>query len=641
MRVLKAWFRADAAHSARWRSDAREDFRFAAGRQYNAEDEAKLIDERRPNIVFNRTLPVLKIVAGIEINSRHEITYLPRGTEDTAVNEVLTAGSRWMADQCDAEDEESEAFQVATVCGMGWTESRLDYDVNIRGDYVEEAIDPREMFWDRRARKKNLIDAQRLWRVRRMPIEDARDLLPDVTDDLDLDAAWASGFEVDGEEAKPDEDKDRREEGEAAHEHPRDVTIVEVQWVERERRWIIAGDAGLIDLSDAEYATLKSRADLVGLGLNAVARKAKVYKRAFLGRTLLGKVEAAPCGDRFSWTCVTGELDRDAGTWFGLVRLMRDPQTWANKWLSQSLHIINANAKGGIFAEADAFEDVAEAEETYAQADAITLVKPGALSGPGPKIRDKPQVQFPAGFIQLIQFAVSAIPDVTGINLELMGLRDVNQPGVLEAHRKQAAMTILATLFDSLRRFRKLVGRARLHLMQNFLADGRILRVTGPDGVKAMPLLAAAVQGEYDVVVRDAPTSPNQKEVTWGIIVSMLPAFRDMLTPEVAVKLLRYSPLPSEIVDELGRMVQARGQPDPQAMQREARNAALAEAAAVAKVERDKAAALRDASVANKNLVDAAQGEAGLKTLLASLQLNGVPPVSAHAAGLPAGTAVN
>ena len=56
---------------------------------------------------------------------------------------------------------------------------------------------------------------------------------------------------------------------------------------------------------------------------------------------------------------------------------MRDPQQWANKWLSQTLHILNTTAKGGIIAESDAFKDMRQAQDTYAQPDAITWVPEG------------------------------------------------------------------------------------------------------------------------------------------------------------------------------------------------------------------------------------------------------------------------
>jgi hypothetical protein len=172
---------------------------------------------------------------------------------------------------------------------------------------------------------------------------------------------------------------------------------------------------------------------------------------------------------------------------------MRDPAKWANKWLSQTLHIMNTNAKGGILAEPDAFDDQRQAEESYSKPESITWMKKGALGNPATgqpaKFTPKPMVQFPTGFYQLLEFAISSLRDVTGINLELLGQKDVNQPGILEAQRKQAGMTVLATMFDSLRRFRKQVGRIRLYYIQNFLSDGRLIRIAGPDGAKVIPLL--------------------------------------------------------------------------------------------------------------------------------------------------------
>ena len=82
----------------------------------------------------------------------------------------------------------------------------------------------------------------------------------------------------------------------------------------------------------------------------------------------------------YSWACITGELDRNKGHWFGLIKTMRDPQMWANKWLSQTLHILNTTAKGGIVAEEDAFADITEAEEKWARPDTIVWATTGAVS---------------------------------------------------------------------------------------------------------------------------------------------------------------------------------------------------------------------------------------------------------------------
>src|SRR6202012_1931626 len=107
LRVLRTWFRDDASHSAKWRTEAKQDFDFKAGEQWTPEEKSILNEQMRPHIVFNRSLTIIKAVAGFEINSRQEIVFLPRKIEDTAVNELLTGASKWMGDECEAEDEES------------------------------------------------------------------------------------------------------------------------------------------------------------------------------------------------------------------------------------------------------------------------------------------------------------------------------------------------------------------------------------------------------------------------------------------------------------------------------------------------------------------------------------------------------
>jgi hypothetical protein len=570
-RTLRTWFESDASNSHKWRTQAREDFDFVAGEQWEPDTKRALEAQDRPTITFNRVLSVIKAVAGIEINGRHETIFIPRNNNqgDVKVNELLTQASQWMADGCDAEDEQSEAFQDALVCGMGFTEQIISYDEDAEGKYVETKIDPLEMYWDSDARAKNIIDAKRLFRVRRMNLDEARSFVRGLgvnVPDSELNAAWASAAGYgDTDDPKPVEERRFRDENITMPNDPKsEVYIVQAQWWERERYWRVASfmPGQTEDLSEEKFDQFKSRAQILGIDVIAVPLTRRVYKQAFLGASVLGEVRPCPAGDRFNFKCITGERNRNKGTWFGLVRLMRDPQMWANKWLSQTLHILNTTAKGGIIAEADAFDDQRQAEDSYAQPDAITWAAPQAIQKG--KIMQKPGVGIPTAYVNLLQFAISSIRDVTGINLELLGMRDVNQPGILEAQRKQAALTILATMFDSLRRFRKEIGRVRLYYIQHYLSDGRLIRIAGPDGdgFQLVPLLRDNTIGSYDVIVDDAPTSPNQKEQTWGMLMQLLPVFKGMITPEAAMVILEYSPLPSKVVEAFKALMQ---KPNPEA----------------------------------------------------------------------------
>jgi hypothetical protein len=615
LRVFKNEFREDANHSSNWRTTAKEEFGFVAGDQWTPDEKSQLKDQLRPEIVFNRSITLIKAVAGFEINGRHEIQFLPRTLDDAAINDVLTGASKWMADECDGEDEESESFQDTLICGMGWCENRMDWEMNSQGMYVEDQVSPLEMYWDRNARKKNLTDARRFERLKKMTLADAMALFPDAEPE-DLDAAWAVGDSPD-EATKSIEQKRIRDENTEPSESD-EVHILERQWWERVPMWLVADEATnkKIEMTEEEYATLCRRMKLLGLGkLTAVKIHKRKFYRAFIGAKVL-ECGDGPLPDRFSYACITGQLDKVKGIWFGLIRIMRDPQKWANKWLSQTLHIMNSQAKGGIMAEADAFEDQRQAEETWSKPEAITWMKKGALGDPatnkGPKWALKPTAEFPAGFYQLLEFAISSLRDIPGINLELLGQKDINQPGVLEAQRKQAGMTVLATMFDSLRRFRKLTGRIRLYYIQTFLSDGRLIRITGPEGAKVIPLLRDKTLGEFDVVVDDTPTSPNQKQANWAVIAPMIPMFKDQLVsnPPLLIELMRYSPLPDRLVSAFETLINK--PPDPEAEQAKK----LAIAAKVAAINKDQSIAEMNDAKAQTSQATAAYDIAMARNLL-------------------------
>lgn len=568
--TLKEWVMADIEHTEKWRTRGKKNYAFVTPfHQWEAADAALLAGEGRPVVTFDKTLKFVRAVCGIEANNRHETVFLPRHVEvegEVKKNELLSGASAWMDDTSNAPRHQSRAFRDAVITGMGWTESLIDQDDDPRGLYREPRVNPLEMGWDKNARDQNIIDAKRVWRVRKMLISEARQLIPGVTDrpdvmDADLDAFWAAGVAApkDGS-PKTQEQKELRAENMVAYDPKREVYIVQIQWWEYEHYYktVDPQRQQLIDVTEAEFQQMSAA---MGGNIPAARLRRKTFKQAFLGSKLL-TVGPCPRKSGFTFQAITYEPEDNEGVWYGLVDVLRDPQIWVNKFFAQTMHIINSTAKGGILIEEDAVTDVGEFTKNYAKPNAVSVLSKGAIAKG--KVMAKPGAGLTAGVLQLLAFSDQALPDTTGLNLEIMGLADRDQPGVLEAQRKQAAMTILATLFDSLALFRQEKARCRLEFIQTHLAmdTPRMIRIAGPEGYKAIPLLKQKVEGEYDTIIDDAPTAPNTKEKVWAALMTVLPAFKEMITPEVAVVILEYAPgLPSRLVEAL-REIAMRPDPD-------------------------------------------------------------------------------
>lgn len=153
--------------------------------------------------------------------------------------------------------------------------------------------------------------------------------------------------------------------------------------------------------------------------------------------------------------------------------------------------------------------------------------------------------------MELMQFAIGSLRDVTGVNIEAMGLADRQQAASLEYQRRQAASTILAPFFDGFRRYRKENGRLILDLMRQFLSDGRLVRVVGPDYEKYVPMLRDDDTLEYDIIIDESPSSPNQKEANWMILQQVLPILAKNASPGVITEFLRMSPFPESAVNDI------------------------------------------------------------------------------------------
>lgn len=545
-------------HWSNWRIDAREAFDFYAGVQWDELDRAKLDDEGRPCVTFNRIPRTINAIMGIEVQNRQEVRYLPRVIDspneqnpelnDSGYADAMTNAAKWARDQCDAEDEESDAFQDGLICGCGFTETRLDYEENPDGDIKEDRIDPLEMMVDPYSKKKNFADARWIARIKDLDIDEFDRLFPGKRGQISFNTFWndyeATPHDADNAQFYRNDQSDKLS-------RPRAIWVAQYQYFVT-KDYYRAQDEQTGQVIDFEAKRFTKIEPLIeASGIKFVKVKKRVYKQAFItGRTLLKHHDLD--SNNFTFKGITGLRDRNRNRWFGLVQLMKDPQRWANKWLSQFQHIINTNAKGGLYVEDGALSNPRKAEEDFARSDAIINLTDGAISGG--KIQERSMPKLPEGVDRLLQYAIAAINDIPGVNLEVLGQVNRDQGLGIELSRKAAGITIMAVFFDSLRRFRKMQARVLAYFIKEYIADGRLIRILGQNGAKYVPLIKDALAFQYDIIVDDAPTSMNVKERTFGILTNVLPMALQAGIP-VPPEFLDYTPLPDSLVQSWKKLI--------------------------------------------------------------------------------------
>lgn len=544
-----------------WKEEARECYAFVAGDQWSEEDVSIMRDQRRPIVTFNRIAPMVAAAAGVELMNRQECTFMPREAGDTAVAEAYNAANRFCRDQGDFDDEESEAFFDTIVSGMGWTETVVNFDDDPDGKIEKHRRDPLEMGWDWRATKHNLFDGEFRFRRCRYTARQMEERWPGSTEQVSPAGRPDSG----DVSSAADTPGDRYEATERGRPHDRDARyeVIQYQYVRRAPVYVVMdpGTGQTAEFEPGEFEVLRQRASGLGIELHHAVRRPQRYAQLYVCGAHVLEPES-PLDDGWTLQCITGTRDRNRNYWYGLVRVMIDPQRWANKFLSTIQHTMSTSGRG-IMAEKDAFDNPRKAEEDWAKPDSIAWMRQGAISGR--KVDQKPSGIMPPGIDHLLTFAVSSIRDTSGLNLEMMGLANRQQAGVLEQERKQAGITILAPLMNGLRRYRKADGRLMLMTIHRFFPPQRNVRIMGPDGARSVQYARSGDRPGLDIVVDDMPTAPNQKQQVWQIVMQMLPLLmKHQLPGEIWFELLKYSPLPNDMVQKIGRAVMA---PNPQAQQ--------------------------------------------------------------------------
>ena len=173
---------------------------------------------------------------------------------------------------------------------------------------------------------------------------------------------------------------------------------------------------GLITLDGDEYGRVKALLE----GVPVLKQKRRRYQRMYFSGDELLETKPTPTGDSFTYKAITAKRDRKLKCWYGIVRAMKDPQRWTNKFMSSMLEIVGTSGKGGLLYEPDAFVNLRQAEEDWADPSRNVAMTDGAIAAN--KIMPRPVSQMPPQMMSLMQYCSQSIQAVAGVNPEVMGL---------------------------------------------------------------------------------------------------------------------------------------------------------------------------------------------------------------------------
>jgi len=562
---------ADRRGQAAWREEAMDMYRMYNGYQWPDADMQRMQKEGKPNVCFNRVAPLIDAMVGMELQGRKEVKFYPRTMQGDIQADMMNAVATWVRQESDQEIAEIDAERDMFITGVGAIDTRMNYEDSELGDLDVERINPMRTRWDASARKRNLLDAKWCARYRIMKKEEIQEVWPDakldgLVEDNDADSKGVRKSRIPATYNRLS-DVVEGESGLRVWQYY--YYCLEPYWkvqnpfltLEAEFLQFIMPDLMPVfgeqllqeqmTLSEDGYKKLKAMArDLNVTDYDAVRMNKKIYyKLVYVGNVEL-QHEVAPVQGHFTLKFVTGKRDETDGCWYGLMRGVRDPQLWANKFLSTLLFIYMHNSKGGVMAEAGAIPNQEEFRREWARPDGIMEVNPGAITNG--QIKEKPKAQLDSAAAEIMKYAVESIPAVSGIDPAVVAMSRQNRSNALEDTRIQQTATLLLDYFESMTQYRKNWGKMLIQFTKEYLAqEQRLIRIsdagTAPQFIQ---LVQDNLADDYDVIAEEGAMTINQKAETWQILSQL---FQGQGIP---LPLWKYAPIPSNIANEIMQLQQ-------------------------------------------------------------------------------------
>lgn len=493
------------------------------GRMWLPEHRAALEAEGRPCREVNTIFPTVNGAVGLQIASRVDIGYMPkggRGTEEGA--KLMSKVTKHVLDNTNYRYAETQAFGEGLRKQRGYLDIRMSYEDSLSGEVKITSPDGFDV----------------------IPDPDGKTYDPDGWADVHL-MRWLTLREIEGLHGKDAAEQVKASFHSYCNEQNWGDAVIDRPGFGNEmpasysmgRGWYGQNDYTrryrLIDKQYHEYANA-----LVAVFPGGDFRIVEGYRPDQLAWLLdhgvhlitkrVRRVKWTVCApevclyDDFSpyehFTIVPYFPYFDRGDTIGMIDNMESPAEMLNKFVSQYEHVVNAAANGGWQGEAGVLQNMDD--DTFAERGAENGLILLREKGSAPFTKIQPNIM-PQGMDRIIDFSHNHLNVVAGIDPNGMQIDRNDMSGIALQSLDYAQQKKFALPLDNLSQTRGMVAGRTAKLIQRYMGNERVIRITEVDafGVEQHVPLALNVRqedgsilndltaGEYDYAVAEKPAN--------------------------------------------------------------------------------------------------------------------------------------
>jgi hypothetical protein len=507
----EAFYSSSITINQQYWGEADTDLRFYTGDQTLWNDlYGNLPANRRRQFCFNRIRRSVDMVQGYQRRNRKSTIAIPvkNGSDQTAdqITKLLMYHDR----ENNVPESISEAFLGALITGMSFLEVWMDYRNDpVNGEIKVDVAHYNDFTVDPYFRKADFSDCSQIWRRKYLTKREIVSLFPDRSDEiLDL----YGNTSRDGKFQYQPESYDYS---------PKNLFTYDQYYYKDFRTQKL-----LVDTETGETTEWRSDdKDMLRLFLqqnptiDIVESEISSYKLAIIVQGKVFYDNYQPSGlDCLPLVPVFAYYHPESPYYpyrtQGMVRGLRDAQYLYNRRRIIELDILESQINSGWIYKENALVDPSDVYNQAGQGKGIALKEEAQMTD----VQKILAADIPGGMLELSKAMSEEIPQISGVNEELLGSATDEKAGILSMLRQGAGLTTLQMLFDHLDQAQKQLGRIRFQLMQTNWTPGHIKQIIGEDPTD---FFYRKEFGKYDIAVEEGFNTTTQRQMQFAQMLQL------------------------------------------------------------------------------------------------------------------------